>query len=99
MLNRLLPVSAVLLTIVSWISTGLLLRAAWIKPRIDVLTERAIIAVLISLVGTVGVVLLIRILPPEPGWTIFRLVLLALLAVPSYWTWLYMSGRLGARDE
>ncbi len=93
-----LPVAVVVLTIVSWVSTVLLLRAAWIRPRIHVLTERAFIAVLISLVGTLGVVMLVKLLPAEPGWTIFRLVLLSLLAVPSYWTWLYFSGRLGHRE-
>jgi len=99
MFRRLLPVAVVLLTIVSWISTAILVRHALHKPRVGALTERAILAVIISITGTLSIVVLVVATGEmsEPARNVLRLAMLALLGVPSYWTYLYYSGRLGPR--
>lgn len=102
MLDRMLPWAVVALTIVSWLSAYVLVRAAWQKPRIGALNERAAIAVLIALFGTVSTILVFNteadhlLLDAEWARVLFRLCLLALLGIPAYWTWLYRSGRLGS---
>jgi hypothetical protein len=60
MLERALPIALVLLTLASWFSTALLVRAAWHRPRIGALTERAVIAVILALFGTACVVLVLN---------------------------------------
>ena len=100
MLNRMLPIAALVLTFVSWISTAILVRHARRRPRIGALGERALLAVLISVVGTLSVLVLMvaNTEIAEPTRVALRLALLALLAVPSYWTFLYYAGRLGERE-
>lgn len=101
MLDRLLPIAVAILTVVAWLSAYVLVRAAMPRPRIGALTERAAIAVLIAVFGTVSTFLVFNtesgraILPSEAARVLFRLCLLFLLGVPAYWTWLYRSGRLG----
>ena len=100
MLGRLLIVAALMLTAISWLSTAILLRHAWHRPRLGVLRERALLAVLISVVGTLSV-LALALVNTDASETVrnaLRIALLGLLAVPSYWTWLYYTGRLG-EDE
>lgn len=89
------------LTVTSWISAGVLGRAAWIKPRIGALTERTFIAVIIAVLGTVSAVLVYntdhgRILfAIEVSALVFRLAILAILAVPSIWLIVWIRGGLG----
>lgn len=95
-----LAVSLGFLTIASWASTFLLVRAALIRPRIGALIDRAIIAAIISAFGTVSMLLVIN---TETGWAFFaldlatatfRLSVLGLLLVPVLWIVLYVTDRL-----
>lgn len=96
-----LSFAALAFVLASWASTFLLARAAWIKPRIGALTERALIGVMLSTTGTVGLVLRFNaeagfpLFPLEVGRVIFVLSLLWLLVVPVSWLGLYITGRLG----
>lgn len=95
-----LSFAALAFVIASWASTVLLARAAWIKPRIGALTERALIGVMLSSTGTIGLLLRFN---AEAGFplfaidiarVIFVLSLLWLLVVPTAWLVLYITGRL-----
>ena len=79
MLNRMLPIAALVLTFVSWISTAILVRHARRRPRIGALGERALLAVLISVVGTLSVLVLMvaNTEIAEPTRVALRLALLA----------------------
>jgi hypothetical protein len=88
------------LVVASWLSSGLLVRHALVRPRIGALTDRAIIAVIISIFGTVSVLLTLN---TDTGWAFFavdvaratfRLSVLALLFVPVMWLALYLTDRL-----
>jgi hypothetical protein len=103
MLAGLLPPALVLLALASWVSTALLLRAAWKRPRIGALTERATIAVVLAIFGSVCVVLVLNtdsghaLIPVEAALILFRICLLILLLIPTYWLVLYLTNRLGDR--
>lgn len=87
--------------IASWCSTALLVRAAIQSPRIGALTERAAIAVILSVFGSVCVILVLNtdsgqaLFPLEVARIVFRVCLLALLFIPVYWLGLYLTNRLG----
>lgn len=104
MLERMLPVAVVLMTALAVISASLLVRAAIRKPWIGALVERAGIGALIAFFGVVSVVLVLNtesgylLMDREAASNVFRLTLLGLLAVPSFWDWLYFTGRLGGGD-
>ena len=96
-----LSVALIALTIASWASTFLLVRAARQPPRIGALVERAIIAVVLSAFGTVCVVIVFN---TDAGWewftndaarALFRLSLFAFLLIPVVWLGLYLTNRLG----
>jgi hypothetical protein len=103
MLEHVLPIALVILALSSWFSTALLLRAAWLRPRIGALTERAAIAVILAIFWTVCVVLVLNtdsghaLIPLDVALVVFRICLLILLLIPTYWLWLYLSNRLGDR--
>lgn len=95
-----LAVSIGFLTVASWTSTFLLVKAALVKPRIGALIDRALIALIISAFGTVSMLLVIN---TETGWAFFaldvatatfRLSVLGLLLVPTLWIVLYLTDRL-----
>lgn len=95
-----LAVTIGILTIASWASTFLLIKAAVIKPRIGALTDRALIATIISAFGTVSMLLVIN---TETGAAFFaldvaratfRVSVLALLLVPVLWIVLFLTDRL-----
>jgi len=99
-----LSVALIALTITSWASTFLLVRAARQPPRIGALVERAIIAVVLSAFGTVCVVIVFN---TDAGWewftndaarALFRLSLFAFLLIPCVWLGLYLTDRLGERQ-
>lgn len=88
------------LTLASWVSTVLLIKAAIITPRIGALSDRAIIASIISAFGSVSMLLVLN---TETGGAFFaldvaraisRLSLLALLLVPVLWLVLFITDRL-----
>jgi hypothetical protein len=89
------------LTAVSWVSFAVLGRAAWVKPRIGALTERAFIAVIIAMLGTVSCLIVWNtdhgylLFPREIASLLFRLSVLAVLTVPAIWLALWLAGRLG----
>ena len=96
-----LVVALLALTVASWASTFLLVRAAWQKPRIGALTERAVISVILSTFGTVSVFLVLNsdtgasFLAADLARNIFRLCLFAFLLVPVLWLGLYLRNGLG----
>lgn len=90
------------LVLASWLSTGLLVRAAMRRPFIGALIERAIIGTLLSIYGTVGVVLRVN---TDTGFAfmsldvargLFIASLLSLLCVAPIWLLLYAANRLGS---
>ena len=92
-----------ILAAIATFSALILVRAAFIKPRIGALTERAVIAVIIAILGVVYAAVA---LDTEAGRVIFsqdwarfavRFVVVLLLAIPTWWTFLYLTGRLGGR--
>lgn len=91
------------LTIASWLSTLLLVDAARHRPRIGVLTERAVLAVILSTFGTVCVVLVLNqdtggsLVALETARFIFRVCLVGFLLIPVWWLWLYFRQALGER--
>lgn len=86
---------------VTWLSTGLLVMFAWQKPRIGALTERAMIAIVISLLITASAILVLNTLsgqalfPAETARLIFRASLLGVGLVPAAWLVMYATNRLG----
>lgn len=101
---NLLSVSLGFLAIASWLSTILLVNAAMQRPRIGALTERAVIAVVLSALGTVAVVLRINgdtgyaLFPIDAARIIFGITVLGLLLTPCLWLLLYLSNRLGGEE-
>lgn len=101
MLDRLLPVAVVFLATLAVVSASLLVNAAVRRPWIGALVERAVIGVLIAGFGVLSAMLVLNTeadhqwVDPETARILFRLFLLALLGVPSFWVYLYRSGRLG----
>lgn len=98
--DAVLPSLIVVLTVVAIASAAILVRAAYAKPRIGALTERATIAVVIALFGLVYSVGAIN---TELGSALFatevarlgvRTTVIVLLAIPAWWTVLYLTGRL-----
>ena len=93
------------LAILGWISTAILVWAAWQRPRIGVLTERAALGVFLSLFCTIyGLAALnsdqgFAVFDEDTVRTIIRLLVLALGLIPAYWVYLYKTGRLGGGDE
>lgn len=103
-MSALLPFAIVCLTVVAIISAAVLIHAAAIRPPIGALTERAAMAVLIAVFGMFYSVVVINteigmaLFSLETGRLIGRLVVVALLLLPAYWTALYLTGNLGGRE-
>lgn len=95
---------AVLLTAAAWVSCALLTRAALRKPRIGALTERAFIALVIAILGTVSCLIALNTDSGRPLFDantaslVFRLAIIAVLGVPTLWLYLLFTDRLGQGD-
>ena len=98
-----LPLAIWALGIYAWLSAVVLLRAACQSPCIGALSERAVVAVVIAIFGTIyGVV----VFNTEVGYivdmgtaiVVLRLAAVMLLCVPVWWSWMFITGRLGG-DE
>jgi hypothetical protein len=91
----------VVLTLSSWASFVVLGHAALEPPRIGALSERAFIAFIIAVLGSVSCVIVANTDAGQPWFDtqvaslLFRLTILAVLAVPTVWLILWYSGRLG----
>jgi hypothetical protein len=88
------------LAIYAWVSASILVRAARVRPHIAVLTERAIVAVGIAVFGTIYAVVVVNgefnlVFDMEASIVVVRIGVVALLALPAYWSWAYTTGRLG----
>lgn len=85
----------------SVVSTFLIVSAAYQRPRIGILTDRAIIALDITLMIISGVTVSINritgysLFPIEVARVLFLVSLILLELVPVYWLWLWKTGRLG----
>lgn len=83
-------------------SAVVLCRAAFRKPRIGALVERAVVAAVIAFFGVICSVLVVNtdgrqlILSREQASLLFRASLLFLLGIPTFWSFLYLTGRLGS---
>jgi hypothetical protein len=72
------------------------------RPPIGALTERAFVGFVIALLGLVACILTYNtdtgrsLFPPEVASMMFRLAVLAVLAVPNVWLVLWLLNRLGA---
>lgn len=95
-----LLVSIAALTVASWASTALLVRAALPAPRIGALTDRAFLATIISAFGTVSLLIVfntdagLAYFPVEVARVLYRLSVIALLAAAVLWMVLYLTDRL-----
>jgi hypothetical protein len=91
----------VAVAMLAWASTFLLVTRAVRKPRIGALTERAALSVLLSLFGTLCVLLVYNtetgntLIPTEVARALFRVCLFLLLFVSPAWVLLYATNRLG----
>lgn len=91
----------VLLTLIAVASAAVLVHAAVQKPHIGALTERAAIAVIIALFGAVYSVVAVntelgqQLFGSDVGRFAVRLIVIVLLAIPAWWSALYLTGRLG----
>lgn len=100
----LLPALIVTLTVIAAASAAVLVIAARQRPRIGALTERAAVAVVIALFGAVYSLVAVNtelrsvFLTTDEGRTLVRIMVVVLLAIPAWWTFLYLSGRLGGPD-
>lgn len=94
------PLLAVL-GVISWVSAFVLVRAALPRPRIGALTERAIIAVVIALFVTVYALAALNTDAHFPFFDtdtvrfIVRIFVVILGLLPAWWTFLWLTGRLG----
>jgi len=87
------------LAVFAWVSVLILVRAAR-REHIGALTERAVVAVVIAIFGTVysGVVAnaeVARLFDTQSMVVLVRFGVIVLLLLPIYWTLLYLTGRLG----
>ena len=100
MSNGVLPALIAVLTVVAVVSAAVLVHAAYIKPRIGALTERAIGAVVIAVFGFVYSIVAFNNQLALDWWTtevsvfIVRCGVVTVLLIPAWWTFLYLSGRL-----
>lgn len=89
------------LTALAWVSFLALAQAAWIRPRIGALTERAVIALIIALLGSVSSLIVANndhghpLFDAATASLLFRMSILAVLFVPAVWLALWIAGRLG----
>jgi cytochrome c oxidase assembly factor CtaG len=96
---------AFILTGCAWLSFLVLGRAALRRPRIGALTERAFIAFVIAALGTVSCLIVMNtdnghaFFPVEVASLLFRLAIIAVLAVPTLWLALWTTGQLGQADR
>lgn len=87
---------------ITWLSTGILAVFAIQRPRIGALTERAAIALIISLLITASAILVLNtmtgraLFDADAARLIFRISLLGLGLVPVAWLYLFFANRLGS---
>ncbi len=85
----------------AWVSTGLLMMLAAMKPRINVLTERAVIGFLIACFLTSSAIIRVNTVagglffPVEIARTIFLVSALGIGSVPLAWLVMFVTGHLG----
>lgn len=87
------------LTLLAWTSTIVLVRAAR-RAHIGALTERAVLATVLSVFGTAYSFVVfnadvVRVVAIEQVVALVRGGVILLLLVPVYWMFLYRTGRLG----
>ena len=90
--------------LLSWVVALILIRASRRAPAIHALKERAILALILALVGTAFVAVVFNV---EAGWPLWsdntgrvlvRIGFAILLVIPNvYWLWLYLTK--GFRDS
>lgn len=88
------------LAVFAWVSAVVLIVAARKRPNIGALTERAVVAVGIALFGTLysAVVLnneVVRLFDSGSAVIVVRLAVVGLLCLPAFWSFAYITGRLG----
>jgi len=93
------------LALIGWVFTAILARAAWIRPRISTLSERALAGIVISTFSTLyGLVasntdLGFVTFDSDTVRSILRILVLVVGLLPIVWGALYLSGHLGGTEE
>jgi len=91
----------VALTLGAWSSFLVLARAAFTGPQIGALTERTLIAFVLALLGTVSTLLVLNtdtgntVVDRQTASLVFRILMIAVLAIPTGWLFLWLTGNLG----
>ncbi len=101
-MNVALAAVIVVLTVVAWISAAILVHASRKRPRIGALTERATVAVVVAIFGTVYS---FTVMNAQIGaWVdvptmvlVIRCAVILLLLMPAWWVYLYATRKLGSR--
>ena len=89
--------------IAAWLSAFLFVRAALERPRIGALNHWAVSALLLSLFGTVCLVVMVNRerayewFPPDVAAILFGLAVFGVLLIPPAWLFGYITNRLGKR--
>jgi hypothetical protein len=92
------------LTAGAWASVIVLGHAAASGPGIGALTERTFVGLVIALLGTVACLIVTNTDAGRPWFNVeissllFRLSILAVLAIPCVWLVLWLSGKLGEAE-
>lgn len=98
--DALLSALVVMLVPFSWVSAVVLIRAARPQPRINVLTERAALAVAIAVMVTAGGIITVNrnadhaFFAVDAARILFSLSLIVIGSFPVAWTLLWVMGRL-----
>lgn len=88
------------LAVFAWMSAAILIIAARRRPNIGALTERAVVAVGIASFGTIYSVVVVnsevvRLFDLGVAVVVVRLAVVGLLCLPAFWSFAYITGRLG----
>jgi hypothetical protein len=98
-----LPFAIWALTISAWMGAVILVRAAFTKPRVVALTERATVAVGLAIFGTVYSLAVwnteyARVFDASDVVNIVRAAVVVVLLLPAWWSFLYLTNRLGGGE-
>ena len=91
----------ILLPFINWPVAIILLRLAWVRPRIKALTERAWYATIIAACTTIYVLIAVNtnlgnaLFSLEAGRLTVRLMFLGIGLYPLWWLWSYLTGGFG----
>jgi hypothetical protein len=88
------------LTASAWMSAVILVRAAFVCPRVGALTERAVVAVVLAIFGSVYSLAVLNsewahLVDGGDVVSLLRIAVVVLLLLPVWWSFMYLTNRLG----